>query len=309
VTRLSEAKYQSGRYKTHAGEIHLERGELCHAESFMAEKFGWHKSRLHRFLNRLAKADMIDRTTRRTAERGSNRVAERTAYQIISIRKYNDFQAVALPKRTDVAALEPADSEPSEPQSEPRTEPLGIKNEPCAVRVCGQEPNATEPRPNRQPKQTLRRLRRGINDAANSDPPSAAQEASQRLWSEGLETLSALANPFLGETKARRLIGRWISRTKGPGATPENVLRAIDAAAAAGTPQPVPYIEAILKNEAGGVRREGDDWLIPHGTEEYSAHRRQLQVANSPEIYRWPDTPGHVARARSRWPMRVVSAA
>jgi len=88
------------------------------------------------------------------------------------------------------------------------------------------------------------------------------------------------------------------------------VLRAIDAAAAAGTPQPVPYIEAILKNEAaGGVRREGDEWLIPHGTEEYRAHVRQLAIANSPEIYRWPDTPGHEARAKSRWPSRAASAA
>jgi hypothetical protein len=113
----------------------------------------------------------------------------------------------------------------------------------------------------------------------------------------------------LGETKARRLIGRWLSRKRGLSASPENVLRAILDAAATGSPQPVPYIEAILKNAAGGVRRDGDDWLIPHGTDEYRAHRQHLTIANSPEIYRWPDTLGHVARAKSRWPMRVVSAA
>jgi hypothetical protein len=270
---LSEAKYQDGFYKTHAGQMFLARGELCHSERFMAKKFGWPKSRVNRFLAKLEKNDMLDRTTRRKVGpasdqlRTSNRGNDRTTYQVLSVRNYNAFQLVGLPDRTT------------------SPEPIGPASD--------------------QLRTKLKEIR---NNTLKGEPPSAAQEASQRLWSEGLETLSLLANPSLGETQARRLIGRWISK-KGLAASPENALRAILDAAIAGTPQPVPYIEAILKNAAGGVRRDGDDWLIPHGTEEYRAHRQQLAIANSPEIYRWPDTPGHVARAKSRWPMRVVSAA
>ena len=270
---LSEAKYQEGHYKTHAGQMFLARGELCHSERFMAQKFGWPKSRVNRFLTKLEKNDMLDRTTRRKIGpasdqlRTSNRGNDRTTYQVFSVRNYNAYQVVGLPDRT-----------------------------------TSEEPDRTNLR-------TKLKEERNNTNGADSDPPSAAQEASQRLWSKGLETLSVLANPSLGETKARNLIGRWLSRKKGLAASPETVLRAIRDAAAAGTPQPVPYIEAILRNESGGVRRDGDDWLIPHGTEEYRAHRQQLTIANSSEIYRWPDTPGHVARARSRWPMRVVSAA
>lgn len=131
----------------------------------------------------------------------------------------------------------------------------------------------------------------------------------KRLGSGYGEKVSPHSNTLALESQKREnQIGRWLSQKGGRAAKPEDVVRAIRAAAAAGSGDPIPYIEATLRNEAaGGVRREGDDWRIPHGTEEYQAHRRHLAKINSPEIYRWPDTPGHVARAKSRWPVRISS--
>ena len=269
---FGQAMWREGKVKTFAGTMHLDRGELCFSERFLAEKWGWSKSRVNRVLDRWEERGWIDGVTvneKRGSNRGSERGSQRRSVRVYSIRNYNKNQMAS-----------PTEQEGS-----------GAVNGAGVFKKRGKEEEG--------------RIE-NIN-GAGSDPPSAAQEANQRLWGEGLETLASLAN--LGETKARSLIGRWLSRKKGLAASAESVLRAIHDAAAAGTPQPVPYIEAILRNETGGVRRDGDDWLIPHGTEEYRAHRQQLTIANSPEIYQWPDTPGHVARARSRWPMRVVSAA
>ena len=303
---ISEAKYQSGRYKTHAGEMHLDRGELCHAESFMAERWDWHKSRVHRFLNRLDANDMIDRTSRRTAVRGSNRAPERTAYQVISIRKYNDYQAVALPKRTDMTAEKTLDSEPSEPHSEPIPEPEtgaieGGNSTPCKLSLPTSEPQA-----NREANGTIRRFKKVIEGAC-SEPLSAVQKATKELWSDGVQILTSLGEP---EQRARSMIGRWLSRKSGLEASAEDILRAIRDAGANDTPIPIPYVSAILRDLKGGsVRRDGDDYLIPHGTEEYRAWQEQLRIANSSLIYGFPDTPGHVARAATRWPQRGANVA
>ena len=266
-----QAMWREGKVKTFAGTLHLDRGELCFSERFLADKWGWGKSRVNRVLDEWEENGWVDGVTV-NEKRGSQRGSQRRTVRVYSIRNYNKNQRGGTEHPDASGAVSGA----------------------VAFKKRGKEEEG---------------ITENINGAANSDPPSAAQEASQRLWSEGVETLSTLANPSLGETKARSLIGRWLSRKKGLAASPENVLRAILDAAAAGTPQPVPYIEAILKNAAGGVRRDGDDWLIPHGTDEYRAHKQQLTIANSPEIYRWPDTPGHVARAKSRWPSRVASAA
>lgn len=109
--------------------------------------------------------------------------------------------------------------------------------------------------------------------------------------------------------KARGLIGRWLSPKKGIGATPEILLLAIRAAAAIETPGPIAYIEAAARKETSSARRDGDEWLIPHGTEEYLAHRKVALIANSSAVYSFPDMPGHVARAKTRWPQRSEHAA
>ena len=145
-------------------------------------------------------------------------------------------------------------------------------------------------------------LEEGRRKNINGEPQRAHPEGSQKkwVWTEGLAILQRLG---LGELEARNLIGRWLSKKTEPIATEEMLRRAILAAEAAGTGDPIPFITAILQKEAsGGVRRDGDEWIVPHGTEEYAAHRKRALIDNGPEVYRWPDTPGHEARAKFRWP-------
>ena len=306
---VSEARWKPGHYQTqHAGKVFLERGELCLTESQMAEAFGWNKSKVHRLLNRLHAEDMIDRTTKRTDMRGSNRAPERTGFQVISIRHYNDFQVFGQSKRTGLNGSQEA-SETSganrigtenRPTSEPNTSPAT----PCTLTGVASGVDRSEPATEPTPEPEYRKKDKKDKQA---DPPSAAQQANQTLWSDGLATLASLEDPSMGELRARKLIGQWLSRKNGIGANAENVSRAIRAAADAGTLEPIPFIVAILKSDTG-VRRDGDCWLIPHGSPEYTAHRNYFAIDNSPEIYQWPDTPGHVTRSKYRWPNRAAAA-
>lgn len=71
--------------RTRAGE--LDRGEFTFSLRFLMEKWKWkNKDRVHRFMKRLQKRDMIRDTSR-------------NGHLIYSINKYNDFQVVGLPKR------------------------------------------------------------------------------------------------------------------------------------------------------------------------------------------------------------------
>lgn len=71
--------------RTRAGE--LDRGEFTFSLRFLMEKWKWkNKDRVHRFMKRLQKRDMIRDTSR-------------NGYLIYSINKYNDFQVVGIPKR------------------------------------------------------------------------------------------------------------------------------------------------------------------------------------------------------------------
>lgn len=64
----------------------IERAEFCYSLRFLAEKFGWKKSRVERFLNRLVKRDMLSDTVRDAA-------------RIYKIKNYNRFQRAGMPKR------------------------------------------------------------------------------------------------------------------------------------------------------------------------------------------------------------------
>ena len=302
---LSMARYKAGHYATYVGDIHLDRGELCHSEAFMTEAWGWHKSHVHRFLCRLEKEDMLDRTAQTKAGM-SNRGGNRTAFQVLKIRNYNDYQLAALPKRTDLADAKTEPSEPTEPTGEPTGEPTASvifvrKPSTTGVSIQASEPTS-EPGIEPNNKKDSNKVLKG---ALPSDPPSAVQEANQWLWGEGLATLQSLV-PGCHHDKARALIGRCLSKVRGGlGAKPEAVVRAIRAASSVGTADPIPYIMATIRNELNGsVQRDGDAWLVPHGSPEYVAHRERALIENSPELYQWPDTPGHVARSKDRWPPR-----
>lgn len=84
---IGAAAWQQTRVRGSHGPVVLERGELCFAERFLAEKWQWSKTSVGRFLDLLEKRGMV-----RGAHRGSEK--------IYSINKYNDFQVVGLPGRT-----------------------------------------------------------------------------------------------------------------------------------------------------------------------------------------------------------------
>lgn len=66
--------------------VPIERGEFCFSLRFLAEKFGWLKDKVARFLLRCTKHDMM-------------RATERDSIKVYKIVKYNDYQIVGLPKR------------------------------------------------------------------------------------------------------------------------------------------------------------------------------------------------------------------
>lgn len=137
---VSEAKFKSGTYGTYAGDVFLDRGELCHSEAFMAEAWGWHKSKVHRYLNRLIREGMLDRTAK-CHWANSNRTDKRTSFQVFSIRNYNKFQLVALPNRTNLTA---SNGEPGVP-TEPTTEPTTAEIIPYTARLSGPTSDVSEP--------------------------------------------------------------------------------------------------------------------------------------------------------------------
>jgi hypothetical protein len=56
-------------------------------------------------------------------------------------------------------------------------------------------------------------------------------------------------------------------------------------------------------DDDGGVHQRSDGmWEISHGTLQYEAYRREALKANSGTVYKFPDTPGHIAVCASQWP-------
>jgi hypothetical protein len=83
---VSAAAWKDIRARGNAGTVSLKRGEFSFSVRFLAEKFQWTKDKTHRFLKRLQKRDTL-------------RDASRDGSSIYSIKNYNRFQVVGLPKR------------------------------------------------------------------------------------------------------------------------------------------------------------------------------------------------------------------
>lgn len=64
--------------------VDLERGQLCHSVRFLAEAWGWSKSRVHRYLKRLEKRKMT---------RSKSGTASGTGKFVITLCKYDDYQS------------------------------------------------------------------------------------------------------------------------------------------------------------------------------------------------------------------------
>src|SRR3546814_991515 len=73
-------------------KVELARGELCFAQRFLAEKWGWSKSRVDRFLKALAEEGMIE--TRSKIGATANHAAGQ-GQSIITICNYDKYQVAA----------------------------------------------------------------------------------------------------------------------------------------------------------------------------------------------------------------------
>jgi hypothetical protein len=83
---VGEAAWKSYCKRADGKLVNLRRGELCHAVRFMAAAWGWSKSRVDRFLDRLENRDMIAR------DHG-------TRTPVLTISNYDTYQRVALPEQ------------------------------------------------------------------------------------------------------------------------------------------------------------------------------------------------------------------
>ena len=90
VWLIENATWKPTRARVKGEMIDLERGELCFAQRFLAEKWDWSKSRVDRFLKLLAAEGMIEVRTKNGA------TADHAAGQgqsIITICNYEKYQA------------------------------------------------------------------------------------------------------------------------------------------------------------------------------------------------------------------------
>lgn len=90
VWLIESASWKPTRVRVKGDMIDLERGELCFAQRFLAEKWGWSKSRVDRFLKALAAEGMI---TVRTKNGATADHAAGQGQSIITICKYDKYQA------------------------------------------------------------------------------------------------------------------------------------------------------------------------------------------------------------------------
>ena len=63
IWMIAEACHTAGAARTRKGVVHLKRGQLTASTRFMAEKWGWNKAKVERFLRRLKTETMIETET------------------------------------------------------------------------------------------------------------------------------------------------------------------------------------------------------------------------------------------------------
>ena len=83
IWMISSAVWKDQTVRVGKHVVRLERGQLCYSTRFMAEAFGWHHSRLRRFLDRL---EIRSATGRKTG------TAAGTAPTVITITNYDQYQ-------------------------------------------------------------------------------------------------------------------------------------------------------------------------------------------------------------------------
>lgn len=84
---IREAAWRDRTTRSGKAVVKLDRGECAHSIRFMAEAWGWHKSKVERFLERLKIETMIE-----------TRIE--TGITVITVSNYDEYQKVSLPEKT-----------------------------------------------------------------------------------------------------------------------------------------------------------------------------------------------------------------
>jgi len=88
VWLIESAAWRPSRARVKGTLIDLARGQLCFSQRFMAEKWGWSKSRVDRFLKRLAGAEMISTCSKIGATAGHPAGQGQSVITICNYEKY-----------------------------------------------------------------------------------------------------------------------------------------------------------------------------------------------------------------------------
>lgn len=84
---ISEAAWKDRTRRIGTRVVELKRGQLCASLRYMAERWGWHRSSVDRFLGKLCKWDMTETLCE-------------TGITVITICNYDEYQKVGLPNET-----------------------------------------------------------------------------------------------------------------------------------------------------------------------------------------------------------------
>jgi hypothetical protein len=117
--------------------INLERGQVAHAERFLAEKWGWSRSKVRRFIRDLTSERMVSRATAQPAAQ---------AISVLTICKYDEYQ----PDRSDDGpasdneTAQPAARDPAQSKRTERTErtEIGVESIGPELTLFGVNANA-----------------------------------------------------------------------------------------------------------------------------------------------------------------------
>lgn len=85
---IREAAWKDRRVRAGKSVVDLKRGQCAFSVRFMADAWGWSKSRVHRFLERLQSESMIG------TDAGHG-------VMVLSVCNYDEYQRVSLPKKED----------------------------------------------------------------------------------------------------------------------------------------------------------------------------------------------------------------
>lgn len=207
---IANAAWKPTRARVKGKVITLERGELTYSVRFLAEAWGWSKSRVDRFISELRAEGMIS-TRSKIGTPGGTRAGHNAGQgqSIITISNYDKYQDNSESKR-----------DKGETETEPHT-----------GTTAGQQRDKEE----QGNKGTSIPVSNdtGAADLFPAARPSAEIDPDKAFWDS--------AKAYLGKSKAS-LIGRWVKshgrETTANAITAAQINRAVD---------PIPYIERTLR--------------------------------------------------------------